>query len=68
MGSAHGLGGAQDLPIPLAYAAAGAGAALAVSFLVLAHNLYRGAAGAAVLNAELCRERGLLSRNGGASA
>ena len=31
-----------------------------VSFLVLAHNLYRGAAGAAVLNAELCKVRGLL--------
>jgi len=33
---AHGIGGAQDLPIPAEYAIAGAGAALAVSFLVLA--------------------------------
>lgn len=32
---AHGIGGAQDLPIPAAYAIAGAGAALTVSFLVL---------------------------------
>ena len=32
---AHGLGGAQDLPIPATYAIAGAGAALAVSFAVL---------------------------------
>lgn len=33
---AHGIGGAQDLPIPAEYAIAGASAALAVSFLVLA--------------------------------
>src|SRR3954452_5029409 len=33
---AHGIGGAEDLPIPAAYAMAGAGAALAVSFIVLA--------------------------------
>lgn len=33
---AHGLGGAQDLPIPAAFAIAGASAALAVSFIVLA--------------------------------
>jgi hypothetical protein len=36
MVSAHGIGGAQDLPIPAAYAIAGAGVALAVSFVVLA--------------------------------
>jgi len=35
-------------------------AALGVSFLVLAHNLVRGAAGAALLNAELCKARGLV--------
>lgn len=33
---AHGLGGAQDLPIPAEYAIVGSGAALAVSFIVLA--------------------------------
>jgi len=33
---AHGVGGAQDLPIPAEYAIAGASAALAVSFVVLA--------------------------------
>jgi hypothetical protein len=33
---AHGIGGAQDLPIPAELAIAGAGAALALSFLVLA--------------------------------
>lgn len=33
---AHGIGGAQDLPISLPFALAGAGAALAISFLVLA--------------------------------
>lgn len=33
---AHGLGGAQDLPIPLSLAVAGATAALVVSFCVLA--------------------------------
>lgn len=33
---AHGVGGAQDLPIPAAFAIAGAAAALAVSFIVLA--------------------------------
>lgn len=32
----HGLGGAQDLPIPWGYAIAGGSAALAVSFVVLA--------------------------------
>lgn len=35
------------------------GGALDVSFLALGHNLVRGAAGAALLNAELCRQRGL---------
>ena len=34
--------------------------ALGLSFLALAHNLERGAAGAAVLNAELCKVKGLL--------
>jgi hypothetical protein len=34
--SAHGIGGAKDLPVPAQYAMAGAGAALAVSFIVLA--------------------------------
>lgn len=34
--------------------------ALGVSFVALAHNLVRGAAGAALLNAELCRARGLV--------
>jgi hypothetical protein len=33
---AHGIGGAQDLPIPATYAIAGAAFALAVSFVVLA--------------------------------
>lgn len=33
---AHGVGGAQDLPIPAALAIAGASAALAISFIVLA--------------------------------
>jgi hypothetical protein len=33
---AHGIGGAQDLPIPASLAMAGAGAALAISFIVLA--------------------------------
>ena len=33
---AHGIGGAQDLPIPAEYAIAGAAAALAISFIVLA--------------------------------
>lgn len=33
---AHGIGGAQDLPIPAEYAIAGACAALAISFTVLA--------------------------------
>jgi hypothetical protein len=33
---AHGIGGAQDLPIPAEFAIAGASAALAVSFIVLA--------------------------------
>ena len=36
MVSAHGIGGAADLPIPAEFAIAGAGAALAVSFIVLA--------------------------------
>jgi hypothetical protein len=31
----HGVGGAQDLPLPLAFALAGGAAALAVSFIVL---------------------------------
>lgn len=34
--------------------------ALGLSFLALAHNLDRGAAGAALLNAELCRVKGLV--------
>lgn len=34
--STHGLGGSQDLPIPLSLALAGGAAALAVSFIVLA--------------------------------
>lgn len=34
--------------------------ALDVSFIALAHNLERGAAGAAVLNAELCKAKGLV--------
>lgn len=34
--------------------------ALDLSFLALAHNLERGAAGAAVLNAELCKVKGLI--------
>lgn len=33
---------------------------LGLSFVVLAHNLARGAAGAALLNAELCRVKGLV--------
>ncbi|HSE69728.1 MAG TPA: hypothetical protein VLA97_03145 [Nocardioidaceae bacterium] len=33
---AHGIGGAQDLPIPAEFFIAGAGAALAISFIVLA--------------------------------
>src|SRR3954468_9368201 len=33
---AHGIGGAEDLPIPAEYAIAGASAALAVSVIVLA--------------------------------
>jgi hypothetical protein len=33
---AHGVGGAQDLPIPAEFAIAGASAALAISFVVLA--------------------------------
>jgi len=36
--------------------------ALHVRFLVLAHNLIRGAAGAALLNAELCHATGVTSR------
>lgn len=36
-----------------------AGGALDLSFVALAHNLVRGAAGAALLNAELCHARGL---------
>jgi aspartate-semialdehyde dehydrogenase len=39
-----------------------------VKFLSLAHNLYRGAAGAALLNAELCHARGLTRRLATASA
>lgn len=41
-------------------------AAMDVSFVVHAHNLVRGAAGAALLNAELCRSRGLVERVAGA--
>ncbi len=37
-----------------------AGEAMHLSFLVLAHNLLRGAAGAALLNGELCVARGLV--------
>ncbi len=33
---------------------------LGLAFLALAHNLVRGAAGAAILNAELCRVKGLV--------
>jgi aspartate-semialdehyde dehydrogenase len=40
------------------------GEALHLSFLVLAHNLVRGAAGAALLNGELCTARGVLERIG----
>lgn len=36
-----------------------------VKFLVLSHNLLRGAAGAALLNAELCHVRGLTRREAG---
>jgi aspartate-semialdehyde dehydrogenase len=36
------------------------GEAMELSFLVLAHNLVRGAAGAALLNGELCVARGLV--------
>lgn len=35
MNLAHGVGGAQDLPIPASFAVLGAGVALAVSFVVL---------------------------------
>lgn len=41
---------------------------LDVKLLVLSHNLVRGAAGAALLNAELCRARDLLSRRPARSA
>ncbi len=37
---------------------------LDLKFLALAHNLSRGAAGAALLNAELCHATGVLSRRG----
>lgn len=37
---------------------------LDLKFLVLAHNLSRGAAGAALLNAELCHATGVISRRG----
>jgi aspartate-semialdehyde dehydrogenase len=40
-------------------------AALGLSFLALAHNLDRGAAGAAVLNAELCKVKGLVDAAAG---
>lgn len=40
------------------------GEAMDLSFLVLAHNLVRGAAGAALLNGELCVHRGLLEEAG----
>lgn len=36
---------------------------LSVKFFVLAHNLVRGAAGAALLNAELCKIQGLTERS-----
>src|SRR3546814_7432686 len=36
MNLAHGVGGAQDLPIPASYAVTGAGIALLVSFAILA--------------------------------
>ena len=36
--SAHGIGGASDLPIPLSFVVVGAGCALAVSFAVLAFS------------------------------
>jgi aspartate-semialdehyde dehydrogenase len=39
-----------------------------VKFLSLAHNLYRGAAGAALLNAELCHARGLTRRQSSSSS
>jgi aspartate-semialdehyde dehydrogenase len=39
-----------------------------VKFLALSHNLGRGAAGAALLNAELCHARGLTQRMGAAPA
>jgi aspartate-semialdehyde dehydrogenase len=39
-----------------------------LKFLSLAHNLYRGAAGAALLNAELCHARGLTRRQAGPGA
>jgi aspartate-semialdehyde dehydrogenase len=62
---------ADDRPQPLLDRDRGAGMtvtvgrvrpceALGLSFLVLSHNLVRGAAGAALLNAELCRARGLV--------
>lgn len=38
---------------------------LDVKFSVLSHNLFRGAAGGAVLNAELCLARGLVPSGGG---
>lgn len=41
-----------------------AGAAMDLSFVVLAHNLVRGAAGAALLNGELCVARGRLEDAG----
>lgn len=41
---------------------------LDVKLLVLSHNLVRGAAGAALLNAELCRAQDLLSRRPAGSA
>ena len=42
--------------------------ALGISFLALAHNLERGAAGAAVLNAELCRAKGLVPTTTGVAS
>lgn len=41
------------------------GEAMHLSFVVLAHNLLRGAAGAALLNGELCVARGLVEGPGG---
>lgn len=66
---------ARDRPTPRTDADAGAGMAvtvgriepcevMTVKFFALAHNVIRGAAGAAVANAELIVDRGLLGRSG----